>query len=145
MKLWHVYVRKGTLFIPAMAKTEAGFYMDVEPVIVVESANRPAILSGLKTTISQGNPVIPTPSRDTFPKPVVLSHAKVKSWAAFAKIACCWIISAEDSRYQLRKQRRSPSGGWEDDPLHIQVFDPPAGIDDLANALADQIAAAESV
>jgi hypothetical protein len=34
--LWLLFLRKGQAFIPTMARTDAGFYMGVEPVEVVD-------------------------------------------------------------------------------------------------------------
>jgi hypothetical protein len=139
MMLWHVYVRKGMVFIPNVARTDAGFYVDIDPVAVVESAIRQSVIDAIKAAVVRGNPRIDSPKRATFPKPVVLSYAKVKSWAAFEQGASCWIISNAESTFQLRPQRTNPSGGWEDEPAKVRIFSGSAALDELANAIADQI------
>lgn len=139
MMLWHIYLRKGTVYIPTVAKTEAGFFMDVEPVAVIERSDRTGIVDAIKATIANGNPIVQTPTRLTFPKPAVLSYANVKSWATFEKSAICWEISKQQSVLQFRPQRKHPDGGWEDDPEKIEIFTGPDAIDQIAGVVADQI------
>ena len=62
-----------------MAKTEAGIYTDIEPVTVVPVADTDALMAAIKKTMVRGNPIIPTPKRDSWPEPVVLKYAKVVS------------------------------------------------------------------
>lgn len=109
--LWHFYLRKGAAYVPTVAQTEAGFYMDIEPVEVVPLSNMEALQRAVKQAISRGNPRVSTPSRATFPKPVVLSHAKVKSWSTFEESASCWQIVEKDGSYQMGPMRTSSTRG----------------------------------
>lgn len=137
--LCHIYLRKGTVYVPTVAKTEAGFFVDVEPVAVIEGSDRARIADAIKKTIIKGNPTIETPTRLTFPKPVVLSYANVKSWATFEKSSLCWKASKKESVLQLRPQRKNPNGGWEDDPEKVEIFTGPMAIDEIAEVAAKQI------
>lgn len=139
MMLWHVYLRKGVIFVPTVAKTDAGFFMDIDPVTVVDSANHEGVVDAIKATISKGNPTVATPTRGTFPKPVVLPYANVKSWVTFEKNAFCWKISRNELGFQLRPQRKNFAGGWEDDPGQSRSFDGERSVDELASSIADQV------
>ena len=99
--LWHIYFRKGTVFIPTVAKTDAGFFMDIDPVAVVEGVNHQTVAEAIKAVISKGNPTVATPTRATFPKPVILKYANVKSWATFEKGAFCWTIKKKDHSHPI--------------------------------------------
>src|SRR5688572_21248607 len=81
--LWQLYLRKGMAYVPTVAQTGAGFYTNIEPVAVVPVTDSGALENAIKIAMSKGNPIVPTPTRDAFPKPVVLEYAKVKSWSAF--------------------------------------------------------------
>ena len=120
---------KGIIFIPTVSKTEAGFYLDTEPVEVVPAQDVARLELALKTTIERGNPIIPTPTRDKFPKPVVMKYAKEKSWASFEKRASCCSIAKRESVYEIKYLRRRPDRGWEDDPDNIETVPLDAGID----------------
>ena len=41
--LWMLVLRKGQAFIPTMAQTEAGFYVGIEPVEVVDLSDRKGV------------------------------------------------------------------------------------------------------
>lgn len=137
--LWHIYLRKGTVFVPTVAKTEAGFFVDVDPVAVIESSDHASIVDAIKATVIKGNPIIETPTRAAFPKPVILGYANVKSWATFEKSALCWIISKKENILQLRPQRKNPDRGWEDDPDKVQTFTGTSAVDEIAETAAKQI------
>jgi hypothetical protein len=73
-----VYIRKGKVFVPTLAETQAGYYLDIQPVEVVEASDRTHLIQTLHKRVTDENPVIPTPM-GTYPKPVVLAPAGVKS------------------------------------------------------------------
>ena len=136
-----IYLRKDAVYLLAMAKTEAGFYSAIEPVTVVPVGDTEAFAAAIKETIARGNPIIPTPKRDSWPEPVVLKHAKVKSWSAFEKKALNWEIVEEAGIYQIKPGRRHPEGGWEDDPERIETLPEGATIDELAKRVVASVQA----
>ena len=83
--LLNLYVKHGVAYIPTVAQTEAGFFLDTEPVAVVPVDNAEALQRAVVEAIRRGNPKIPTPTRAAFPKPVVLKYAQETSWSAFKK------------------------------------------------------------
>jgi hypothetical protein len=98
----------------------------------VPVADAVALTAAIKETMARGNPIIPTPKRDSWPEPVVLKYAKVKSWSAFEKEALNWEVVEEAGIYQINPGRRHPDGGWEDDPERIETLPEGAAIDDVA-------------
>ena len=122
--------------MPIVARTEAGFYMDIEPVRAVPATDSEALQSAIMEAMSRGNPTVPTPMRATFPKPVVLKYAKVQSWSAFEKNALNWTIVEESGSYQIKPKRRRPDKGWEDDPEKIESLPPGASVDTVARRVA---------
>jgi hypothetical protein len=138
--LWHLYLRKGTAYVPTVAQTEAGFYTDIEPVPATDSG---ALKNALKVAIGKGNPIVPTPIRAAFPKPVVLEYAKLKSWSAFEKDALNWTIVEKAGSYEIQPGRKRPDGkGWEADPERVELL--PAGTthDEIARRVATLLAQA---
>ncbi len=126
--LWHIYLRKGQVFVPTVSKTDAGFFMDTNPVAVHAANDLNGIIGAIETTISRGNPVVPAPCRGSFPAPIVLEHAKVKSWATFEKAAVCWKVRLKEVAYQLCPMRKNPAGGWEDDLAKVENHSTPQGL-----------------
>jgi hypothetical protein len=130
--LWNLYLRNGTAYVPTVSQTEAGFFLDTDPVEAVPAVDTEALRDAIKRAIARGNPGVPTPSRAAFPKPVVLRYAKVKSWSAFEKGCSSWTIVEADGLYQIKRSRKRPDRGWEDDPAQIEALPPGASIDEIA-------------
>jgi hypothetical protein len=136
--LWHVYVRQGIAYVPTVAQAEAGFYIGIEPVVAVPATDVDAVQAAVRQAIGKGNPRIPTPSRAAFPQPVVLKHARVKSWSAFEKGASLLTISRKDERYKIQAGRKRHDAGWEPDPSQIELM--PEGAD--VEAVAERVSSA---
>ena len=114
--LYHSYLRSGIVYVPTVAKTEAGFYMNREPMSVVAATNTEALRYALRDAMGKGNPTIPTPARNAFPRPVLLKYSGAKSWSAFARGASQWSIEEEEGRYQIVGYRTHRDGYWVQDP-----------------------------
>ena len=137
--LWQLYLKKGTAYVPTVAETEAGFYIDIEPVRVVMAADSEALQIAIKEALTMRNPVTRTPTRAAFPKPVVLKYAKASSWSAFEKDAQYWKIIEKDGNYEIRPGRRRAGKGWEDDPERVEILRPGTALETVANRLASLV------
>ncbi len=113
--LWSVYIREGKVFIPTVARTDAGYFLDVDPVFVHPVQDRQAIMESIRSVMAGGNPVIPAYSRELFPKPVVLRYAKVKSWRAFQASASAYQLRLNDSGFEIQPLRRAGPNHFEED------------------------------
>jgi hypothetical protein len=140
--LWQLYLRHGTVYVPTVAQTEAGFYMDVEPVKTVAITDSKALQDAIKDAISKGNPIVPTPTRAAFPKPVVLKYVKMKSWSSFEKEALNWTIVEKAGNYQIKPGRRRLDNGWEEDPTKIESLPPGTELDAVAQRVTSLVQSA---
>jgi hypothetical protein len=140
--LWNLYLRNGTAYVPTVAQTEAGFFLDIDPVEVVPAIDTEALRNAVKQAIGRGNPRVPTPTRAAFPKPVVLRYAKVKSWSTFEKGCSNWTIVEKGGLYQIKRGRKRPDRGWEDDPTQIEALPPGTGIAEIARLAASAMKSA---
>jgi hypothetical protein len=114
--LYHSYLKSGIVYVPIVAKTEAGFYMNREPVSVVAATNTEGLRYALRDAMEKGNPTIPTPARNAFPRPVLLKYSGAKTWSAFARGASQWSIEEKEGTYQIVGYRTHPDGYWVQDP-----------------------------
>ena len=137
--VWHIYLSNRTAFVPTVAQTDAGFYLEVDPVEVVSVTDTEALQHAVKHAIGRGNPKVPTPTRAAFPKPVVLKYAKAKSWPAFERGSLYWTVVEKDGVYHVIQGRKRPDRGWEDDPEQIEALPPGTGIDGVAQRVASSV------
>jgi hypothetical protein len=113
--MWHVYVVNGKAYVPTVAKTEAGFFLDVEPVGQANLLREP-LLRELKAIHARGVPVIPSPPAGAFPPPVVLKPMKLRSWSALMKQGTCFTLFPLEGGYEALSSRTDAKGRWSDDP-----------------------------
>ena len=101
MRAWSIYALDATVILPSNAQTEAGFFLQTEPVAVVALGDPDELRRAVLALLARGIPRVPTPSRDSFPKPVVFAYAKVKTQAALDRVARCWQIEETASGWTL--------------------------------------------
>lgn len=134
--MWHVYVRRGTVYAPTVARTAAGYFLDVDPVDVAPTSDPRSVEEAVRRMVARGNPSVPTPSRAAFPRPVVLKYAKVSSWSAFERGTRVWDISQRGDQFSIVPNRDGPDGGWVPDPASAEVLSAGTSVDDVARRVA---------
>jgi hypothetical protein len=129
----------GRFLVPIVARTTAGYFLDIEPVAVAQRELPDDLVSALDSALRLGNPSVATPTRASFPEPVVLKPAEVKSWATFEKRSICWTINLENDEYSLSATGRAAGGGWADEPSFALKVPCSAGAPGLAGAILAQL------
>jgi len=126
-------LKDGIVYLPTVAKTEAGFYMDREPVAVVPAEHTDGLRLALRNLVARGNAIIPTPKRNAYPPPVLPKYAGVKTWAAFMRGASEWKIAEKNGNYEIVPYRKDPKGGasWVEDRDHKITFSPGTTVEDV--------------
>jgi hypothetical protein len=133
--LIHAYLRNGIVYVPTVAVREGGpVYTDVEPVAVVAAADSEGLRRALLDAFARGNAKVPRPA-GTWPDPVLLKHAGVKTWSAFARTAALWSIEEEDGIYQIVGYRKRQGGSWEQDAHQKIRFPPGAAIEAVVDCV----------
>ena len=137
-------LRKGFVYMSVFAKTEAGFYRAIEPVIIVSVSQTTELHRAISETIARGNPTIPTPHYGEISAtiPIILKHAGVKTWNAFERGSRCWMIREKDGTYQIVGQREGEYGGWVDDPEQTTMFPSGTSVDLVIDRLIEILQAA---
>jgi len=136
--MWHVYVRKGTAFVPNVAQTTAGYFMDVEPVRTSKLDDVPSLAIIIEQAMASGNPQVPTPSRAEFPKPVILKPAGVKNWNAFVEKGACFTIFRSEAEVEICETGRNDDGEWIDVPSLTQRIPAGSSATEIAKRIAER-------
>jgi len=136
--MWHVYVRKGTAFVPNVARTEAGFLLDVEPVRVVKLSDLQSLASAIEQAMAAGNPRVPTPTRDEYKKPFLIGLAGVRTWKAFERTGACFTVFRSNDELEITETARNDDGEWVDAPSLNQKLSPTAPASEIARRIAER-------
>lgn len=136
--LWHFYVRKGLAYIPTVAQTEAGFFIDIEPVLTLPVSDRERLIQAIASMVSRANVCVPTPARSDYGTPVVVTAAGVKTWATFEKIAQLYKIYRTDTEYEIPRVERTDRG-WMDSPYEVKRLPLSLSHEEVARILVEQV------
>jgi hypothetical protein len=111
--LIHAYLRNGVAYIPTVVRLQkGGAYMDVEPVAVEAVANTEGLRRGFSEAFARKNEFVPNPSKNNWPRPILLKYSGAKTWSAFAHNASLWSIDEDNGIYSITAYREHPDGYW---------------------------------
>jgi len=136
---WSIYIYKGRAFLPIVARTEAGFLLDMEPVCAAPFNDFESFTAAIAAAIATGNPRIPTPGRDEFTKPVVLRVAGIRSWKAFQRSGACFTICRMPTEDRLYETGRDENGRWVDDPALTQTLPANSTAAEIARRIMERV------
>jgi hypothetical protein len=86
-------------------------------------------------TIDRKNIIIPNPPKNSWPPPVLLKYAGVKTWSAFARGAAVWSIEETGGNYQIVGYRTHRNGYWEKDPDQKIELPPGSTVDQVIDRM----------
>lgn len=129
--------KTGDVLVPTVAKTEAGFWIEVEPVERASLNDVSSVSAAIRNAFGRVEIVVPTPTRSAFPKPVVLRHANVDSWISFEKqYSQVSIVQDPDGHYMIEAYRRALGGiGVEVDLDRTKLFSESLSLDGVIEEL----------
>ena len=134
-----VYIRGNIAYVPTVARTDVGFYIDVEPFEVVPLADTDGFVNALKNSIARGNPAVPTPLRHEYKKPLVLKYAGVKSQREFERTAGYWSLSEENGVWRFGPYKNRDDRGWEEDPPRLKQLHPDESLEQMLEQVVKAI------
>ena len=140
MMVLTIYLHKNAVYIPIMVETEAGFYLDREPVETAEIGDTEKLQWVLRKVLTRGNPKIPTPPRELLSGGrFIQKYAGMKSWRSFENQAKIWGVSEKDGNYKIVQKRKRLDRGWEDDPATVTLLPSALTIEEAAQLIASAI------
>lgn len=135
------YLRRGVVYMPTSSETEAGFYIQTAPVAIVKVSDSKEFGEALKRFIAAGNPKIPTPKPEAFPKPDLHKYAKVSSWSKFERESSYWSLRFDNGASAFGPYRRRQDRGWEPDFEKIENFPAEFSMDDAVSRIVGTVQA----
>ncbi len=112
---------KDRVLIPTQSKMEGGAYLETDPVAVYEISDEQGIVRSIVQAIVMGNPSVPHPSRDAWPKSVLLKPAGVKSQVALERSSATWAAGCDGKLWRIYPSKRNAKGRWEADMTKVET------------------------
>src|SRR5665213_4041497 len=130
--------KNGDVIIPTVARTEAGYWLGIEPVECASWNDLRSVIDAVNKAAARNGQVIPTPSRRNFPKDVVLSYASARNISDFErKYDHLSIFQSSDGRYSIERYRKAPEGsGGVVDSNSSTTYPSGTSLDEVISSLA---------
>ncbi len=139
MSLARFYLYREKVIIPAVELTEAGFYIDAKPVVVVGIRDRAQIEKMLVKALSTANTVIPTPEPDGEAGSLLLEKLNLTKWSSFEKQAVMYTIYRGGGYITVYATGRGADGMWSNEASHKRLFHPTLSAGQLAERLIEDM------
>ncbi len=141
-KLATIYQRKGSLFVSASHKTEAGFWVADAEVKIVDPADEFGLKKAIDNALARSLEGVPTPARDANLTASLLNAANVSSWDTFSKMAKCVDVFATESLFEITPyQSVGGSGGYK--PMTESVIHLAGDVTNIAASVLGALAEAK--
>lgn len=144
MGLARFYLYQGYVVVPTVEQSEEGFYMDVEPIQLVDSNHKDDLHSLLVQSITGENAVVPTPDVHEKGSSALLERLGLKKWMHFEKLATMYTVHKNDLNISVYRTARGPDELWIKDDSGDRTF-PANDAESAAIYVMSDIAAIEAL
>lgn len=145
MGLSRFYLYQGYVVVPTVAQSaEEGFYMDVEPIRLVDSNHKNELHELLVNALTSENPVVPTPDIHEKGSSAVLERLGLKRWMHFEKLATMYTVHRSDTALSVYRTGHGPDELWTKDDSSDRTF-PSDDAESAAIYIMADIAAIEAL
>jgi hypothetical protein len=116
---------------------EGGAYLSIDPVVAHNISDEGGILRTITNAIITPNPIVPQPSRESWPKSVLLKAAGVKSQVALERASVTWFVACDGRQWYVYPSRWNSKGRWEADTAAIETYPAAIAPEELAQRVLD--------
>lgn len=88
----YLYGPKKKVLVPTVAETEAGFFVEIEPLNIYEHHDVDGWTRGIARAMARGSQTVPTPDGDIEPGSQILDALHLNSWGEFEKEAVLFTV-----------------------------------------------------
>ncbi len=145
----YLYCPKKVLVVPEMVQTQAGFYMESDPVHIASLDEIGSLRNVFENWLERSMKIIPTPAREQFTSVVDIPSVravKAKSYTDFVRHVLLWHIEQfDDGGFQIQRWI-SPPRENSFVPHKDDSFQLPAGtsVEELSNRFSEIVRLAKS-
>ncbi|MBX9878667.1 MAG: hypothetical protein K2Y22_09430 [Candidatus Obscuribacterales bacterium] len=139
MNLLRCYLRKKQVIIPTIAKADAGFYLDAEPVHVFDLSDASGIKKELVKQQKEQEHEIPTPASGKAPGSVILEKLHLTNWQNFEKETVMYTLHRGNEGAALYVTGRAANGLWSHNKDFEHKFPESASAEEIADSIMERM------
>ena len=132
---------KDRVLIPtqSMMGEAGGAFLETGPVVVHEISDEQGIVRSIIEAIAKGNPIVPHPSRDAWPKPVLIKPAGVRSQVALERSSATFPTFCNGKLWHIYPSKRNAKGRWEADMTKVETHPADIPPEQLAQRMVELV------
>lgn len=139
MTLMRCYLYREKVLLPTVKQTEAGFYVDSQPIVIHALKDRQSVHKELVRAFSKANEVVPTPTESQEAGSVILDKLGLQKWSSFEKSAVLYTIMFGVRYITIYSSGRGPDGMWSESSSKQRQFHPKLSKESMADLLIDDM------
>jgi len=105
-------VQHEKIVLPTVAQTEAGFFVDVEPIQVFRVEEHNAWKNAIYKALVKGNSIIPTPDGSDEPGSAILEKLNISKWSTFETSSIMYTVHRGGGDILIYRTGKSADGMW---------------------------------
>jgi hypothetical protein len=139
MSLVRFYVYREKLILPTVEETEAGFYIDSDPVRQMPVKDRHAIEKALVTAFYAGNRIVATPEASVDKGSALLDALNLVKWSSFEKFAVMYTVYLGGRYTTIYATGRGADSMWSHPETRARFFHPTVPASMLAAIIYEDV------
>lgn len=135
------YGYRDKVVFPTVAQAEEGFYLDVEPITICDTADIVWLRELLLGALESGNAIVPTPQRSTEKQPgsPLLEKLRLKRWLRFEAEASMYSVYVSPEKFEYYCSGNAVDGQWRPQQIRHVTLDGAVGLDQLIDRIVIDI------
>ena len=135
----YLYGPKKKVLVPTVAETEAGFFVEVDPLNIYEHHDVDGWTKGVAKAMRSGPVSVPTPDGAIEPGSQILDALHLNSWGEFEKEAVLFTVHRGARYISIYATGFGDDGMWSAAAMSERKFHSRAPIDTVIEALCHDL------
>lgn len=135
----YLYGPKKKVLVPTVAETEAGFFVEIEPLNIYEHHDVDGWTRGIARAMARGSKTVPTPDGEMEPGSQILDALHLNSWSEFEKEAVLFTVHRGARYISIYATGFGEDGMWSNAAMTERQFHSRAPLEVVVDAIAKEI------
>jgi hypothetical protein len=135
----YLYGPKKKVLVPTVAETEAGFFVEIEPLNIYEHHDVDGWTRGIARAMARGSKTVPTPDGEMEPGSQILDALHLNSWSEFEKEAVLFTVHRGARYISIYATGFGEDGMWSAAAMSERKFHSRAPIEAVLEALCHDL------
>jgi hypothetical protein len=141
MQVVGIDVWRGKAYLPTIARSESGKYLDMEPVYIADLTVSD-LAKAIQAVKDTGHELVPDPkTRQELlaHESPILAATGARSWKELAQTGANYSIDWTENEIRIDMSRLDEEGRWESDPNKVRILLPDTPLEVVVEIILDDV------